>query len=388
LGHFQLRAGEYALADAALTRAADVSMDNAAEALLQAGIARYARQDFGGALNAWQRGLHAGSPPSPLVESQLYFWQAKVLPSQSLAARDSLIQAALAAPESYHGLRAQELLAGSDLAIASAPASTWFGLNAEEVQERATWLASLGTNEERVGAELVAAPGIRRADALLEAGLPTEAGWEIDSVMQTYASAGDVAHLSALADWLMARDLPQLTLRVARLERELVGLHALPRAVQKQLYPAAWGDLAAEQSARHGLDPLLLLALVRQESSFDPRAQSNAQAMGLTQVIPTTARDIAARLGYGDFALRDLYKPGVSMEFGASHLASMLREFGGRAMPALAAYNAGAGNVSRWLQRFGDDPDLLVELAPFAETQTYLRTLYTSYRQYVRLYRG
>jgi soluble lytic murein transglycosylase len=175
-------------------------------------------------------------------------------------------------------------------------------------------------------------------------------------------------------------------LRVGKLERDLVGLNALPRAVQKQVYPDGWGDLVVEQSARHGVDPLMMLAIMRQESSFDPRAQSNAQAMGLTQVVPPTARGIAARLGYDDFALRDLYKPAVSLEFGTWFMAQLMEEFKGRPFPALAAYNAGGGTVTRWLQRFGDDPDVMVELVPFAETQTYLRIVYDNYRHYQLLY--
>jgi peptidoglycan lytic transglycosylase len=64
----------------------------------------------------------------------------------------------------------------------------------------------------------------------------------------------------------------------------------------------------------------------------------------------------------------------------------MLREFDYRAFPALAAYNAGGGNVSRWLERYGDDPDVLIELVPFAETQTYVRIVYDNYRHYQLLY--
>jgi soluble lytic murein transglycosylase len=129
-----------------------------------------------------------------------------------------------------------------------------------------------------------------------------------------------------------------------------------------------------------------MLALMRQESSFDPRAQSGAQAMGLTQVVPSTARSIASRLGRDDFALRDLFKPAVSLEFGTWFMAQLLQEFKGRPFPALAAYNAGGGTVNRWLQRFGDDPDVLVELVPFTETQTYLRIVYDNYRHYQLLY--
>jgi soluble lytic murein transglycosylase len=104
------------------------------------------------------------------------------------------------------------------------------------------------------------------------------------------------------------------------------------------------------------------------------------------QVTPPTARSIASRFGHDDFALRDLFKPAISLEYGSWFLSQVLREFDGRPFPALAAYNAGGGNVSRWLSRFGDDPDVLVELVPFTETRTYLRVVYENYAQYRRLY--
>jgi soluble lytic murein transglycosylase len=206
--------------------------------------------------------------------------------------------------------------------------------------------------------------------------------------MQQYAQARDLAHLSALADWLMANDLPQLTLQVGKQERELVGYTNLPKSLQKQLFPAGWGDLVQEQAVRYGVDPLLLLAVIRQESSFDPRAQSGAQAMGLTQVVPSTARNIAARLGRDDFAMRDLFRPAVSLEFGAWFLSQLLGDYKGQVIPALAAYNAGGGNVARWLNRFGSDPDLFVEQVPLYETQSYLRIVYDNYWHYQSLYGG
>jgi len=125
---------------------------------------------------------------------------------------------------------------------------------------------------------------------------------------------------------------------------------------------------------------------MRQESSFDPRAQSGAQAMGLTQIVPATARNIAGRVGDDNFALRDLFKPSVSVQFGAFFLGELLGQFRGQVFPALAAYDAGGGNVSSWIRRYGDDPDLLVEQIPFAETQMYLRIVYDNYWHYRRLY--
>jgi soluble lytic murein transglycosylase len=254
------------------------------------------------------------------------------------------------------------------------------------VQERDAWLVGLKTTPERVMQDIDALPTLRRADTLLDLGLRAEASWEVDGVAQDYAKTKDVAHLSGLADWLTARDQPQLVLRVGRQMRDLVGLSSLPRAAQRDVYPAGWGDLVAEQAAQYGIDPLLMLALMRQESSFDPRAESGAQAMGLTQVVPSTARSIASRLGRDDFVLRDLFKPAVSVEFGTWFLSQLLTDYKGRIFPSLAAYDAGGGNVARWLQRFGDDPDLLVEQIPFNETQSYLRIVYDNYWHYQALY--
>jgi soluble lytic murein transglycosylase len=311
------------------------------------------------------------------------------LPAGSSGAVDALNRAAAAAPDSYYGLRAQELLTGTLSMASLAPLSaSWMALTPNEVQERSAWFAALNTTHERVAQEVWGLPAMRRADVLLDLGLRTEAGWEVDSVVQRFARAQDVARMSAVADWAAERDLPQLTLRIGRQMRDLVSLNGLPRALQKHVYPAAWADLIAEQASTYGVDPLLMLALIRQESSFDPRAQSGAQAMGLTQIIPSTARTIAGRLGRDDFALRDLFKPAVSVEFGTWFLSQVLGEFKGRLFPALAAYDAGGGNVARWIQRFGDDPDVLVEQIPFNETQMYLRLVYENYWHYQSLYGG
>jgi soluble lytic murein transglycosylase len=260
-------------------------------------------------------------------------------------------------------------------------------LTPAEVAERDDWLARLGTTAGQVAAEVAAQPELGRADALLQVGLRAEAGWEIDAVIRRYTDARDVAHLSGLAEWLNQRDLPQLALDVGRAERDLVGLAGLPRALQKQVFPAAWADLVVEQADRYGLDPLLLLAVARQESSFDPRAHSQADARGLMQIIPSTARLIAERLGRADdFGLVDLYRPSLSLEFGAWFLQRLLTDYQGQVFPTLLAYNAGSGNVSRWQSRWGDDPDVLVEEIPFAETQNYVRTVYSNVLEYRMLY--
>jgi soluble lytic murein transglycosylase-like protein len=111
--------------------------------------------------------------------------------------------------------------------------------------------------------------------------------------------------------------------------------------------------LINDAATRNGVDPALLKALIRQESNFNPNARSGAGAVGLTQLMPSTA----AGLGVGDPT-----DPAQAVEGGAKYLRQQLDRFGGDPAKALAAYNAGPGAV----QRFGGVP-------PYAETQSYVQ---------------
>jgi soluble lytic murein transglycosylase len=387
LGQLDERDGDEASAERNYLRMAQAAPDRTAEALFHVGFSRFVRGDSPGALSAWQSGVASGPPP-PVVQAELEYWIGRGEPSGSAEAQEAFNRAAAAAPESYYGLRAQEQMNAGTLSVAAVPVvgAGWLSLSATDRQEEAAWFAALNLTPEQAAQDVSALPSLRRADALLDLGLRTEASWEVDGAVQKYAQARDIAHTSAVADWASARDQPQLTMRIGKQMRDLVGLANMPRALQRQVYPAGWGDLVAEQASAYGIDPLLMLAIIRQESSFDPQAQSNAQAMGLTQVIPSTARTIASKLGRDDFALNDLFKPSVSIQFGAWYVHQLLGEYKGRVFPTWAAYDAGSGNVSRWLQRFGNDPDLLVEQIPFTETQGYLRIVYDNYWHYQALY--
>ena len=117
--------------------------------------------------------------------------------------------------------------------------------------------------------------------------------------------------------------------------------------------PTQFDGLINDAATRNGVDPALLKALIRQESNFNPNARSGAGAVGLTQLMPSTA----AGLGVGDPT-----DPAQAIEGGAKYLRQQLDRFGGDPAKALAAYNAGPGAV----QRFGGVP-------PYAETQAYVQ---------------
>jgi soluble lytic murein transglycosylase len=155
------------------------------------------------------------------------------------------------------------------------------------------------------------------------------------------------------------------------------------------LMPLAFGDALVAGANKHRTDPLLLAAIVRQESRFEPSARSPVGAVGLSQIMPASARTIASELGYRNISEAELLKPAVNLEFGAYHLSRELDEYNGSIVPALAAYNAGGGVVNGWLSEYGrSDMDLFAARIPYNETSTYVHVVYENYGIYRQLYRG
>ncbi len=131
----------------------------------------------------------------------------------------------------------------------------------------------------------------------------------------------------------------------------------------------------------------LLAALIRQESLFEPAAESYAGARGLGQVMPATGTGIANSLGMEDFVLDDLYRPHISIMFGAFYLRAQMDRFDNQILVALAGYNGGPGNTLRWIEAGGEDLDLFVEVITATQSRLYLQRVYEQYLIYERLYR-
>ncbi len=151
-------------------------------------------------------------------------------------------------------------------------------------------------------------------------------------------------------------------------------------------YPQAFADLVQDAADEQDVSPLLLLALVRQESFYDPEAGSTAGALGLTQVIEGTGRAIADDLGVLGFTVSDLFRPRLSLRFGASYLADQLAQFDGNVYHALAAYNGGPGTSFNAIESAAEDLDLFVEDLEFDETRLYVKLVLENYARYRQLY--
>ncbi len=141
-----------------------------------------------------------------------------------------------------------------------------------------------------------------------------------------------------------------------------------------------------QQAAREtSLSPFLIVGLMRQESAFEPWIVSSANAQGLMQLLPSTAR---ARARTAGIAMGDLFDPEKNIELGSAELAALLSRFGGNWVDMIAGYNAGPGRPPQWRAQFGSLPvDEYIEEIPFSETTLYVRLVLRNYWSYATLYR-
>jgi soluble lytic murein transglycosylase len=226
------------------------------------------------------------------------------------------------------------------------------------------------------------AEGLGRLDTLLLAGLDTAADAEVRALVAR-APQLDVEALLAWSAGLAVRGFGPAAVRLGW--QAVAKAPSDPRAV-RAVFPWPSRPAVEAEAAEFGLDPLLLVALVRQESVFDAQALSPAGARGLAQLLPGTAARTARGLDVA-FDPAWITVPDLNLHLGAAHLQELLRRFGGRVEAAVAAYNAGASAVARWLARpEAADPDQFVELIPYPETRGYVRGVLRNRELYGALY--
>lgn len=164
---------------------------------------------------------------------------------------------------------------------------------------------------------------------------------------------------------------------------------AAPSPLRRRVeYPLAYWDIAERAAREAGVDPLLLLAVSRQESTFRSAIVSRSGAVGVMQLMPSTAKwlagkepRLAAETG------EHLSAPENSLRLGAHYLRMMLDRSGGNLVYALASYNGGPGNCDKWRARFpGGDMDGFIESMAFAETRDYVRKVLANYAAYRGFY--
>lgn len=162
----------------------------------------------------------------------------------------------------------------------------------------------------------------------------------------------------------------------------------MPLAVQELLFPRGFNQLIEREALRQGVDPYLLLAIIREESRFNTNAKSWASARGLMQFIPSTAKTIAAEVDIAeDFDLGQLYVPETAITLGARYVNNLMDFFEGKSLYTVAAYNAGESAVQRWAS-FSKEYNALFFIwdITYSETKFYCQKVLRAYHHYARVY--
>jgi Transglycosylase SLT domain. len=154
------------------------------------------------------------------------------------------------------------------------------------------------------------------------------------------------------------------------------------------IYPTKYMDIVERYAVEYGIDPYLVLAVIKAESNFNPEAKSSKGAIGLMQIQPDTGKWIAENLGIENYNEDLLYNPEVNIRFGCWYINNLNSEFKDPVL-VFAAYNAGRGNVQKWLndKEYSDDGEKLKSI-PFKETRDYVDKIIRNYHIFTRLYEG
>jgi soluble lytic murein transglycosylase len=339
--------------------------DQLGEALFKAFWLRQRASDQTGALAALAA-LEAarGSAEESYDVERARYWRARVLDQgkrtgEALALWEGL---ALEHPGTYYGLMARERLAEHDPVRAARVAETPSDFDAGTLLEDPHFLA--GVELLRLGFEDAASSELLAAR---RTGQPPETQ---RLLVEALARTGDVRSAHGVARLALRRDLSG---PVAPGTRDLWAI----------AYPDAFRELVVRYTKGSPVEPELLQALMREESALDPKALSWAGAVGLTQLMLPTAREVARALRIRAPTAQQLQDPSTNIQLGSAYLARLLQRFDGNVAFALASYNAGEGAVSRWRSsRPESELDRWVEEIPLSETRGYVKRVLRSWNTY------
>ncbi len=352
---------------------------------------------------------------TPTIRAQANFWRGKLLKSKGDPSWPEELRSVFRiAPGSYLDFRAKSLLTGeasvgplvptiSESSIVSDELGVRYIHEEKDRTDLVAWASSLPgaasvitatpsarSNVAAQPSAIDSEPEALRAVILLKVGLRDDAFRSFRALAERLSIDRDAAGLARLMIYARYHADTQTAMRIAERLSEMDGTldrTKQPALLLKTLYPTPYQELVMGEATTRDIDPLVMYALMRQESQFVPQAHSHADARGLTQVIPSTGQGIADQLDDTSYSVEDLFLPHVSIRYGTYYMASNLQQFERKLLPALAAYNGGPGNAERWLAGSAlIDPDLYIERIDLFETEDYLRKVYQNYGFYWLIY--
>jgi soluble lytic murein transglycosylase len=285
-------------------------------------------------------------------------------------------------PNTYYSVLAKQRLADAAISAATATTAVTQFLRAIPFTPRVEAAADFAPAKET-------RRRIERARLLASAGLDREAETEL----RFGVKAGDQPQVYALelARSAARRSAPDQAIRYIKAHAPgylLYPVESVPEEFWKLAFPLPYRAPLLQYANANGLDPYMVAALIRQESEFNTNAVSRSNAYGLTQVLPSTGRELARRLLRNrKFRATSLFQPEINLQLGTAYLHSLLTGLNNRWEPALAAYNAGKTRAVLWLG-WADyrEPAEFVESIPISETRNYVQIVIRNAAIYRNLY--
>ena len=280
----------------------------------------------------------------------------------------------------YYAMLARERLAL--LAISRATPS----------EEALQFLSGLPLTQHRPSESFVAsattADRIERSHLLASAGLDDLAENELRFGAKTDGQPQILA--VELAELANRRDAPDQAIRYIKRFASgylSLSLENAPDKFWRLAFPLPYRHSLEEYSRQQSLDPFLVAALIRQESEFNTKAVSRSNARGLTQVMPSTGRQLSRQLKIPRYSTSMLFKPDMNLKIGTFYLKALSDQLQGKWEQTLASYNAGKSRVNSWTAAANyHEPAEFVESIPFSETRVYVQSVLRNAEVYRRLY--
>ena len=222
---------------------------------------------------------------------------------------------------------------------------------------------------------------MNRVVALKDVGMDVEAGFENDRLFRDALS--NPSRLVATAHALAGSDQASRSIALGRRAIDEIGRSA---ENYRLYFPVLERETLISSSKENDLDPVLVAALIRQESNFNPQATSPAGARGLMQLMPAVGKTVADSKGIAPWDPAMLYEPATNIKLGTAHLKGLAHKYT-EVVKVLAAYNAGESRVEKWSTKTGaGDPEVFTERIPFVETRDYVRAIMRNRAYYKALY--
>ena len=160
----------------------------------------------------------------------------------------------------------------------------------------------------------------------------------------------------------------------------------IDKIILKKIYPLKYNEYVERYSEEYNIDKYLVYAIIKVESNFEEQAKSTSNAIGLMQIMESTAVETANKIDL-NFIKEDLLNPELNIKIGLEYFTNLLNRYNNNYNLAIIAYNAGIGNVDKWIKddiikEDGTD----IENVPFKETNNYVRKILRDYEIYKKLY--